>query len=108
MSRIKSTGTAEFDVVAIVLADRQVRVSKLTSPLTDEALPKTTLSAVRDHVLVNVWWPNGLPDAETASGANLAVLAYLHDLMLEKSAENASAKAMAAELARLILASVGG
>jgi hypothetical protein len=108
MSRIKSTRTAEFDVVAIVLPDRQVRVSKLTSPITDETLPKTTLSAARDHVLVNVWWLNGLPDTETAPGANLAVLAYLHDLMLEKSVENVSARAMAAELARTILASVGG
>jgi hypothetical protein len=109
MNSRKSTMTAEFDVVAIVLPERGlVRVSKLTSPITDETLPMTTLSVARDNVLVRIWWPNGLPDAETQPRANLAVLAYLHDLMLEKSVENASLRAMAAELARTILASVGG
>lgn len=67
----------------------------------------TTPSVAKDSVRIRIWWPNGLPDTDTQPRANLAVLEYLHDLMLEKSAENASVSTMAAALARTILATIG-
>ena len=100
--------TTELNVVAIVLPQNgYIRVSKLSSPIRDARIPTTTLVAQDTRIRVRIWWPNGLPDFETLPKANLAVLEYLHELMLEKSVDSQPTREITAALASAILAAMG-
>src|SRR5260370_18067941 len=100
--------TLHLYVVAIQL-NRQMppRVSKLAGPLEDETIPTTVLPIDGEAIVIHIWWPGGLPTAKATKEAHLGVLHYVHDLMLEKSVEDASAKSLAAALAATILALAG-
>jgi hypothetical protein len=95
--------TSHLNVAAIQLRNGLLpKASKLNSPLEDEAIPMTVVPIEAAEIAVHIWWPGGLPDEASTRQAHLDVLHYLHDLMLEKSVEDASAKSVAALAATIM------